>query len=265
MNNKFEDRLTNFWQSLISQRDFLFVIDIILVAIIIYYVLIFLHQIKAMRLLYIVVAVIIVNFLANALALQTVSFLMPGILIFTVVAVPVLLQRELRSLWIKDGDIKPKGAPDNSFNKTSFDQELIDGVRQLSEQAADVTLIVSAREIKQLNSDAIYFNAPLSSQLLTTILDKDSKLNRGATLISGGKIIATNVSLKTKQGQKVDLTQISEDEAIALSEQYKIIMIIISPKNGEVSLIAEAKVSTNIDAKTLKQVLVRYNQREDNA
>lgn len=171
------------------------IIDIIIVAILIYWVYLLLKETRAMRILYGIAVLALIMVLGRLLQLQALNFILTYVLAALVVAIPVVFQPELRSALEKLGRTKFVG----EFGNLKTDKlkelvlEILSALDYLSENKRGAIMVLTRQTgLKDIIQTGIKLDGIVSKQLLITIFSPKTPLHDGAVIISGDKIIAAN-------------------------------------------------------------------------
>ena len=223
------------------------VVDVLLLAIIIYRVYKIFLQTRAVQLIRGLFFIVALYALANVLRLQVVlwilNFLGPGL----VIAIAIIFQPELRKMFIQLGQSR-------LFRfKRTVDSLEIDEVLKAAQILADRrrgALMVFVRNVGQKNiiETGHRINAILSSALLVSIFGHDTPLHDGAVVIEHGYLLAAGVFLPLSERQ--DIRQSSGTRhraALGLAEETDAVVLIVSEETGTLSLAYDASLHYDLE------------------
>lgn len=252
------DEVTYFWSSLdITQNPF-FIIDILIVAFIIYWVYIFLKETRAMRILYGIVFLLLLFFISKLLNLVALNYLLQALTTMFVVAIPVVFQPELRSLLERLGraDIV------NDFKKlrsSEIDEifwNILGAVKKLSGANVGALIVISQKTgLKNIIETGTKIDAKISENLLLTIFQPKSALHDGAVVIRGNKITAAGCMLPLTEYNFDSTIGTRHRAAIGLSEQSDAVIIVVSEEKGTISIASKGILNQDIKIEKLKSIL----------
>jgi diadenylate cyclase len=228
-------------------------IDILLVALIIYE---FLVLIKGTRALHMVAGVLIIAlgiWLARLGKLTTVNWLVTNLLPYAIFALIVVFQREIRHALAKVGRQLAflRATPTGS---ESYEDIVL--AADLFSRNQTGALIVIEREIglRTYIESGVVLDAELSYDLLATIFRPSAPLHDGAVIIQKNRIAAAacflplsvNPVLSTQLGTR-------HRAAIGITEETDAVAVIVSEETGAISLAVAGSVERDITVEHLRQ------------
>jgi len=236
----------------------LMVIDVALVAFLIYRVLLMIRGTRAAPMLGGFTVVVLFYFLSKALGLVTVHWILGNFLSSIIVVVIVLFQDEIRRGLTKVG-LQPafRRSSKTMYDKSIEDLTLV--ALRLSEEKIGA-LIVIQREVglDEFVEDAVTIDAVLNRKLLFSIFQKGSPLHDGAVLIEGSRIKAAGCVLPLSFNPDLDPDLGTRHRAaLGISERSDALVIVISEETGAISLVREGRISRNLDVSMLRDALGR--------
>ncbi|MEG0013935.1 MAG: diadenylate cyclase CdaA [Cellulosilyticaceae bacterium] len=245
----------------IGTRD---IIDILVVAFVIYKLLMWIKDTRTWALFKGLVTVIVIAMVAYILQLHTVWWIISNTITVGTMAVLVLFQPELRRALEQLGRGKFLGFTLNSSEEANIEglnSDTVESIVKAATQMAKVktgALIVIERETKlgDVERTGISIDSAVSSQLLVNIFEKNTPLHDGAVVISNNRIKAATCFLPLS-----DSLEISKDlgtrhrAAIGVSEISDAMVVVVSEETGTISYIRNGHIKRGIDAETLRKIL----------
>lgn len=239
------------------------ILDILVVAFLVYKLLIWIKDTRTWALLKGVIIVIVSAIAAYVFRLHTVGWLISNAMTLGMIAVLVLFQPELRRALEQIGRGKFLGSILNNENETTggLTEETIQAIIRASIQMAKVktgALIVIEKETKlgDVERTGIKIDAIVSSQLLINIFEKNTPLHDGAVVISGNRITAATCFLPLS-----DSLEISKDlgtrhrAAIGVSEGSDAMVIVVSEETGNISFVKGGRITRGMTVEKLEKIL----------
>jgi diadenylate cyclase len=236
-------------------------IDILLIAFIVYQLLKLIKETRAMQL----VKGILILFLALQISswfhLNTLNYLLRSAMQVGMFAIVVIFQPELRSLLEKMGRTKV-GKIINIASGTTDNQEyaireMVRAVLNLSETKTGA-LIVIERETKlgDVIGTGTLIDADVSSALLENIFVPKTPLHDGAVIIRGDRIhtagcflpLTSNENLSRELGTR-------HRAALGISEASDALVIIVSEETGKISIAVNGTLTRNLNKESLTAAL----------
>ncbi|MCZ7550996.1 MAG: TIGR00159 family protein [Anaerolineae bacterium UTCFX2] len=214
-------------------------IDITLVAIVLFVAFQALNQTRALQLLRgVIVAAIIGGGLLVILPLNTLSWLVRFALIAGAIALPILFQDELRRVFVGLGQFGRLGGSITNFER--FKYSLITAVGQLSHSMTGALIVLEGKTLLQdVVETGIRMQAEvISPELLLTIFTPKTPLHDGAVVLRGERLVAASCILPVET-QNMGNTQLGTRHRAALGLSSKVqdtMIIIVSEETGWVSV-----------------------------
>jgi diadenylate cyclase len=236
----------------------LMVIDIVIVSIIIYWIYIFLHETRAMRILWglaLLFLLMIFGKLFNLILLNTVLGYFATML---VVAIPIVFQPELRAALERLGRTKFVG--DNIFtksNKSKVIEEVYTAVNVLSKQKIGALIIFQRQTgLREYIENGTELDATVKSDLLLSIFYPKSPLHDGAVIIVGDKIVSVRSTLPVTDDYMTSDFGTRHKAAIGITERSDAVAIVVSEETGSVSMAVDGKIERRIAEDRVRNRLV---------
>jgi diadenylate cyclase len=237
------------------------VVDIVLVAVIIYGLFLLIRGTRAVRIVIGLTVVYLVYLGAQFFDLVLLTSLLEAGAVVGLFAIVVVFQPELRRGLEQIGRLgslnrfftSPEvAAAETTSREVSRAARLLSGSRHGA-------LIVIEREtgLHDLAADSgIPINADLRAELLATIFYRGTALHDGAVIVAGNRILAAGVLLP--------LSQVALDSerygtrhraAIGLSEQTDAVIVVVSEETGSISLVMRGRIERNLSEDRLRRRL----------
>lgn len=239
-------------------------IDILIVAVLLYYMIKIVRETRAMQLLK-GLAVFGIAFVASSvLRLTAMNYILSTTLQFGVFAVIVIFQPELRNILERVGRVKFGSIIDlNGGDEGAAELEAIAAV---SEAAANMSstrtgaLMVFERETRlgEYISTGTMLDARVSSRLLENIFVPNTPLHDGAVIMRGDRIITAGcvLPLTANNNLSKDLGT-RHRAAIGLSEVTDAVIIVVSEETGKISIALNGSLTRNFSEESLKKALTK--------
>lgn len=124
-------------------------------------------------------------------------------------------------------------------------------------------LIAIEKEIglKPYVESGIALDAILTSELLLTTFTPSTPFHDGGMIIQGSRVLAVGCLFPLSQSQKLSKTFGTRHRAgLGLSEETDALLIVVSEETGIISLMAQGKITRDIDEEKLKTALLELYQ-----
>ena len=251
-----------FFSTQIGLMDWQDILDILVVAVLLYQVYRFIRDRRAGKLFAGVMILILLQFLSELLGLNTLHFLMQNVFQAGLVALVVVFQPELRSALEKIG-----GEPLKSLKSIGENRDqgaLASMIKEICEAASDLSasktgaLIVLERSTKlgDVIKSGVIVNADVSSFLLKNIFFNKAPLHDGAVVIRDGRIYAAGCFLPLSTNDAIIKDLGTRHRAgIGMSENSDALVIIVSEETGTISLAKDGQLRRGFNYNSLKRTL----------
>ena len=246
--------------SVIRIRD---VIDIILVAYIIYMAMNYIKSTRAKQVVKGLCLLLAIMIVANYLNLYVIHFLIYSVFKYGLMAIIVIFYPELRRILEYLGKQWHVGRffnPSEDKDKSEIKKRVNAISKAVDNMAAEKTgaLIIVEQEIKlgEIIDRSTILNAEITSQLIETIFYEGTALHDGAVVLRDDKILAagcvlpltTNESLESKLGTR-------HRAGIGITETTDAVAIIVSEESGIISYAYKGELTRYMDAKSIEKML----------
>lgn len=260
---------TNMWewiQNTVSMKGFDF-LDIAIMTVVIYQLLKFFKNTRAMNVLKGVAFLIIALAFASWLHLPTVEWLLSSVITSGIVIVFVLFQPELRLVLENFG----RGGHFNDAKDSQTDlektvKELISVCDNLSRRRVGALLVFEkSQPLKDIAQTGTYLNADVSQSLIENIFEPNTPLHDGAMIILGSKIISAGCLLPLSENQNIDKNLGTRHRAaLGISERTDALVVVVSEETGVISIARGGKFSRYLSLDNLERILTElYTPKED--
>lgn len=234
------------------------VLDILIVAFLIYRGLLVIKGTRASPMMWGLTVIVALYVLSKYLGLVTLDWILGNFLSSIILVVVVVFQEEIRRGLTKVGMswfFRKSGK--QVFNKTVEDITLV--CSTLSENKLG-GLIVIQREIglDDFVEEAVILDSNLNRKLLYALFVKGSPLHDGAVLLEGERIKAAGCVLPLSFDPDLDPSLGTRHRAaLGISERSDAVVIVVSEETGSISLVHDAKMTRNLEASVLRESLLR--------
>jgi diadenylate cyclase len=255
----------------LSRLDFSSVIDILLVALVFYWILTLIQGTQAEQLLRGVLILSVLAILAASAfnSLTAFSWLLDKALPAILIAIPVIFQPELRRALERVGRTSKFLTP-STAQPTQIEQSIEAVIRAVlpMSRLKHGALIVFERSARLTDhiETGIQLDALISSDLLRTIFVPGNTLHDGAVIIRDNRIIAASVILPlghptsaTKQ-----LLGTRHLAAVGITEITDAVVVVVSEETGVISIAYNGQLIRGLDQQELEQMLKAFYSSQDN-
>lgn len=255
------DVLNFIWQDirLITVWD---IIDILIVASLVFYLLKIVKDTAAAYLLKGVVVLFLVFMISSFLKLNIITFILRSIFQIGILAIIIVFQPELRTVLHKFGTshhlrlFKSQDKTDYQAIRLTI-AKTVEAVNRMSWDKVGA-LIVFEREdnISSVANLGTHIDAETSAELLKNIFYPKSPLHDGAVIISNGRIKAAGCILPLTANHNISKELGTRHRAaLGMSETYDSIVVVVSEENSAISLASGGVLKRHLAPETLEKIL----------
>lgn len=231
-------------------------IEIIIVAVLLYRVLLVMQRTRAMQITLGVVLLAFLYGLARLLDLILIRTLLEAALQYGAIAVLVVFQPELRAALARLGQSRMIRAFQRMEGSRVTD-EVIEGAERLA-RARYGAIIAVEQEVGlgEYAETGSTVDARVSAEMLTTIFTPYSPLHDGAVIIVGDKIRAAGAILPLTQSTVKDRSLGTRHRAaLGLSEETDAIIVVVSEETSQISVAVGGRLERHVGTDRLRTIL----------
>ena len=259
------DKLAEYAKNFSSYRttmDFGDVAEILIIAVLLYYTLVWMKTTRAWILLKGLIVILAFLLLAYFFRMTTILWMAQNVLGFAVTALLVVLQPELRKALEELGkkNIISSVLPfDNSHRvNEEFSEKTINEITKACVEMGKVrtgALIVIEQKVslRDYERTGIDVDGIVTSQLLINIFEHNTPLHDGAVIIQGNRVVSATCYLPLSDNLGLSKELGTRHRAgVGISEITDSLTIIVSEETGKISVAYEGELERNLDADSLR-------------
>ena len=235
------------------------VVDILLVATVLYLLLQLIKGTQAIQLLRgVIIFVFLAVLLGSLLRLTAFSWLIGNAVPALLVAIPVIFQPELRRALERLG--RAGGLIDRPMREAAANRAIIQVARtcRMLAQARHGAIVVLERNtgLEDYVDTGVRVNALVSSEMLLTIFYPNTALHDGAVILREDRIVAAAVLLPLSNSRVSDRHLGTRHRAaLGISEQTDAIAVVVSEETGTISVAHNGRMVRHLDENRLRSIL----------
>lgn len=232
------------------------ILDIIIVAIIVYRFLLIMKGTKAAQML-IGLGVVLVAFLfSGRFELVTVNWIIQSLWAQIVILLIVLFQPEIRRALAQMGETRFLQAFAPAEELKSLDEIVKAAVALANRKIGALIVIERDTNLKDFVEMGTFLDAKVSKEILLTVFHPTSPIHDGAVVIKGNRMVAAGCFLPIALSSEVSRALGTRHRAgIGLTEETDAIAIIVSEETGTISISIAGKLESHVDMGTLRDIL----------
>jgi diadenylate cyclase len=242
------------------------IIDIILVAILLYQLYMLIRGTVAYSITMGIAIIYLFWWAVRALQMELLSSILGSFLGVGVIALIIVFQQEIRRFLIFLGSRYMDG------NRISFEKilnlrfeaksqvkirSILKAVLQFSQEKTGALIVIRKKSNLDMYAETgDVLNAETSSRLFSSIFNKTSPLHDGAVIVENDKVKAARVILPVTDQQDLPPEYgLRHRAGLGISEVTDSLVVIVSEETGQISLSENGILQKNISPKVLKQKL----------
>lgn len=250
--------LQSIWLAFPARFGFSAILDIAIVAVLLYWLLTLISGTSAATLVRGILILLTLGFvLSNVFNLTMLQFLLRNSIPALIIAIPVLFQPEIRRALEqlgRAGSLIPRTTAVSP--NTRLAETLARAAQQLSERRFGALLVIErSTPLGEYTSKGVPMDALLSSELLLNIFWPNSPLHDGAVIIHGDRVVAAGVVLPLSQSPTLEHMGTRHRAGIGITEIADAITVVVSEETGTISLANAGRMVRNLGEARLQKVL----------
>ncbi len=262
------------YTSMLNWRD---VIEIIIIAFLVYYILAWMKNTRAWRLLKGLIIIGVFLLFAYWQNMSTIMWIGRNVLGFAVTAIIVVMQPELRHALEELGEknflssipIYPGSSrrTEGLFSEKTIG-EIAKACVEMGRTRTGALIVIEKKEsLKDYERTGIEVDGVVTNQLLINIFEHNTPLHDGAVIVRGNRVtyatcylpLSDNLALSKELGTR-------HRAGVGISEVSDSMTVIVSEETGKISIAYEGELQRNVSAEELKekmrQLLNMMNEEE---
>lgn len=231
-------------------------LEIVIIAIAVYYLLSFFWNTRAMDLIFGLLAFLTLYAVSSWFKLPVLQNLMLYFVNVAVIALLIIFQPELRLALSK---LSVKGKKYREI--TAFDRfldSLAQSIYRLSEKRVGALVLLENQDsLDEFANKAVILNAQFSPELLETIFCTDTPLHDGAMIIRGTTVVsaATILPLADDSSQLSKSMGTRHRAGLGISQITDALIIVVSEETGKVSIARDGIMTRGIKIDRFKGII----------
>ena len=237
------------------------VLDITVVAYVIYRLILLARGRRAWQILIGLGVFFLIYYISDRFGLVTLNWLLKQVTPLGPVAIVILLFPELREVLERLGRLDFWGATLHTTRREAMVGTIEEIVRAATLLAPRKTgaLIVVERETRldDVIANGTVLDAAVSTELLGTIFYEGTPLHDGAVIVRGDRIVAAGCTLPLTDSPNIATNvHMRHKAAIGESEASDAVVVVISEERGTISLAIGGKLISGLNDETLRRKLL---------
>jgi len=249
---------TGLW-NLLHRTGVIDIVDILIVAVIIYELLMLTRQTRGSAVLKGLVLLLLATLVSNWLGLTALNWLLMSVVNNGAIVLVIVFQPELRKALeqIGRGALFSASHKDDTENRVHIIEEIIQCMTDLSRRRVGALIVFEQKTgLQDVIETGTMIDGHISAPLLENIFEPNTPLHDGAVVVRGTRVVAGACILPLTDGSSVSRELGTRHRAaIGISETTDAIVLIVSEETGIMSLARGGKLQRHMDEKSLRTVL----------
>jgi diadenylate cyclase len=251
--------------SIIKTISFLDIVDILLVAFLLYKGIQLVRETRAEQLIKGILLFVMAYYLSTVMGLKAMSYILINIFQFGVIALVVVFQPELRSVLEHVGrsgvrkfnflNFDGSNADDNRTRSEIY--AVCEAAQQLQKDRTGALILFERRtRLGEIVKTGTIINADISSALICNIFYPKAALHDGAMILRDGRVYAAGCFLPLSQNHEISRELGTRHRAaLGISESCDVLVVVVSEETGVISLVQKGVIKRNLTIDTLRVAL----------
>src|SRR5216684_5640065 len=236
------------------------VLDVLIVAVFVYYVLLLIRGTRAVQLLIGVLVLVLIYQIATWAQLTLTTLLLQALFAVALVALVVVFQPELRRALGQIGQLGPLNrllAPGSEEEVEGIVDEVVRAALLISEAKHGALIVLErATGLQDYSETGVPVNGKLTAELLASIFMTRSPLHDGAVIVRSSQILAAACLLPLEDTQERSHRYgMRHRAALSISSQTDAVVVVVSEETQGISVASNGRMIGGLDEERLRRVL----------
>jgi diadenylate cyclase len=243
-------------REVLSQFNLYDLLDIVIVAVVLYRLLLMVKGTKAAQMLIGLVLLLAASIVARNLDLLTLDWLLQSFWAYIIIALVIIFQPEIRRALAKMGETSFLQAFATAEELKSIEEIVRATVSLANRKIGGLIVIERETELRDFIEIGVPLDARVSRELLLSIFHPSSPIHDGAAIIRGNRVAAAGCFLPITLTADLKKTLGTRHRAaIGITEETDAVAIVVSEETGAISLAVNGKLMEQLDMTTLRKML----------
>ncbi len=260
------------WLSFLPRITIGSLTEIIIIAILVYFALLWIKSTRAWYLLRGIGMILAFALLAALFRWNTILWILDKSGAIAVTALVIIFQPELRKALEQLGSknlfsellLFDDGKENQEFSERTVN-EIVKATFEMAKVKTGALMVIERNvSLREIERTGIEINGLVSSQLLINIFEHNTPLHDGAVVIRGNRVTAATCYLPLSDNMMISKELGTRHRAaVGISEVTDSMTIVVSEETGRVSLVEGGSLRRIADAEMLKEALASMERQED--
>ena len=253
-------QLTELYWNVFYRPDWRDVLDILIVAFLIYQLLRLTRQTRGSSVFKGMIVILVMTWISAAVKLRALNWVLVQLINTGAVLLVVIFQPELRRALEQIGRgwiLANTKARSNDLEIERIVNAFVDALTRLARRRVGALIVIEGNTgLKDVIESGTLVDARISSALLENIFEPNTPLHDGAVVVRGESVYAAACILPLTDDQSISRDLGTRHRAaIGVTETTDAIALVVSEETGVISMARGGKLSRYLDAKSLAELL----------
>lgn len=258
--------------SLLPQFSFTNLLEVVIIAAIVYELLLLIKNTRAWTLLKGILFILVFTLIAAIFRLDTILWILERISTIAVLAILIIFQPELRKALEQLGNQKImtnilplNDAPDTADMTRETVDQIVKATFEMGKQKTGALMVLERNEsLADIEKTGIAIDGIISSGLLINIFEKNTPLHDGAVILKGNKVAAATCYLPLSENLSISKDLGTRHRAaLGISEVTDSFTIVVSEETGRVTVASKGSLTRMPDAESLRVALLSLMEQDE--
>jgi diadenylate cyclase len=248
---------------LLSQKWYLDLIDIVVVAFIFYKLFMLVKGTRASQMFAGLVLLVVASLVARWFQLNALNWIVDSLKTVWVIAFVIIFQPELRKGLALIGQNR-LFLPLIRVQEFGALGEILKAIEMMSEERIGALIVLEGEVgLRNYEETGTPLNAKVTAELLATLFTPRSPLHDGAAIVRGAEVVAAGciLPLSVNPTLPADLGT-RHRAAIGLSEETDAVIIVVSEETGAISIASRGTLKRRLDKGLLRSEMSKFLTRK---
>ena len=260
------------WLSFLPRITIGSLTEIIIIAILVYFALLWIKSTRAWYLLRGIGMILAFALLAALFRWNTILWILDKSGAIAVTALVIIFHPELRKALEQLGSknlfsellLFDDGKENQEFSERTVN-EIVKATFEMAKVKTGALMVIERNvSLREIERTGIEINGLVSSQLLINIFEHNTPLHDGAVVIRGNRVTAATCYLPLSDNMMISKELGTRHRAaVGISEVTDSMTIVVSEETGRVSLVEGGSLRRITDAEMLKEALASMERQEE--
>lgn len=259
--------METFFNNIVSSIGITDVLDILIVAFIVYKVLGFIRETRAEQLAKGLVILVVITLASRLLHLYTLNWILSGVMTVGLVALVVIFQPELRRALEHLGRSRFVNVLDGVDKEEAKRMvlEMVEAIDNMSSSRTGALIVIEGEiTLSDIVETGTVIDAAVSAELIGNIFYEGAPLHDGALIVRGDRLYAAGCVLPLTQNKQLSKELGTRHRAgIGITENSDALVIIVSEETGVISIAQNGNLTRFVDVKKIEKTLLGLYFDED--